>query len=49
MELNIPQKYFILSCNEKGSIRIFKNTRRRAYLAESSFFRFSFERYHRSN
>ena len=38
MDLNIPQKYFILSCNEKGSIRIFKNTRRRAYLAESSFF-----------
>ncbi|MFC6176738.1 GPP34 family phosphoprotein [Companilactobacillus huachuanensis] len=38
MDLNIPQKYFILSCNEKGSVRIFKNTRRRAYLAESSFF-----------
>jgi len=38
MDLNIPQKYFILSCNEKGSNRIFKNTRRRAYLAESSFF-----------
>lgn len=38
MNLNIPQKYFILSCNEKGSVRIFKNTRRRAYLAESSFF-----------
>ncbi|MFD1418865.1 GPP34 family phosphoprotein [Companilactobacillus keshanensis] len=38
MNLNIPQKYFILSCNEKGSIRIFKNTRRRAYLAASSFF-----------
>ncbi|KRL66989.1 GPP34 family phosphoprotein [Companilactobacillus versmoldensis] len=38
MELNIPQKYFILSCNEKGSVRIFKNTRRRAFLAEASFF-----------
>ena len=37
MNLNIPQKYFILSCNEKGSVRIL-NTRRRAYLAESSFF-----------
>ncbi|MCH4009635.1 GPP34 family phosphoprotein [Companilactobacillus sp.] len=38
MDLNIPQKYFILSCNEKGSVRIFKNTRRRAFLAEASFF-----------
>ncbi|WP_125771115.1 GPP34 family phosphoprotein [Companilactobacillus furfuricola] len=38
MELNIPQTYFILSCNEKGSVRIFKNTRRRAFLVEAAFF-----------
>ncbi|WP_099974156.1 GPP34 family phosphoprotein [Lactobacillus terrae] len=38
MNYNIPQKYFILACDEKGSTKIYTNSRKRAFLAASSFF-----------